>query len=67
MKWAYLEKRSTTVKMTDFPATLGSPSMKSIEISAHTWVGTSTGCNKPAGCIVSVLLRWHGTVSVLLC
>jgi len=43
MKCAYLEKRSTTVKMTDFPPTLGSPSMKSIEISAHTWDGTGRG------------------------
>jgi len=36
MKYAYLEKRLTTVKLTDFPPTLGSPSIKSIEISAHT-------------------------------
>jgi hypothetical protein len=32
MKWAYLEKQSTTAKMTDLPPTLGSPSMKSIEM-----------------------------------
>jgi hypothetical protein len=59
MKWAYLEKRSTTVRMTDFPWTLGSPSMKSIEMSAHTWDGTSSGCSRPAGGNVSVLFRWQ--------
>ena len=61
MKCAYLEKRSTTVRMTDLPPTLGSPSMKSIEISAHTCEGTSRGCRRPAGRNVSVLLRWHVT------
>ena len=59
MKWAYLEKRSTTVRMTDLPPTLGSPSMKSIEMSAHTWDGTSRGCSSPAGCNVSVLFFWQ--------
>jgi hypothetical protein len=29
MKWQYLLKRSTTVKITDFPPTRGSASMKS--------------------------------------
>jgi hypothetical protein len=57
MKWAYYEKRSMTVRMTDFPLTLGSPSMKSIEMSAHTWDDTSSGCSSPAGYNVSVLLR----------
>jgi hypothetical protein len=41
MKCAYLEKQSTTVKITDLPCTLGRPSMKSMEMSAHTWDGTS--------------------------
>jgi hypothetical protein len=49
MKCAYLEKRSTTVRMTNLSPTFGSPSMKSIEISAHTWDGTSSGCSNPAG------------------
>jgi hypothetical protein len=40
MKCAYLEKRSTMVKITDFPWTLGRPSVKSMEMSAHTWDGT---------------------------
>jgi hypothetical protein len=56
---AYFEKRSTTVRMTDFPLTLGSPSMKSIEMSAHTWGGTSSGCSSPTGYNVLVLLRWQ--------
>jgi hypothetical protein len=47
MKWAYLENRSTTVRMTDLPPTLGSPSMKSIEMSAQTWDGTSRCCSSP--------------------
>jgi hypothetical protein len=57
MKCAYLENRTTTVRITDFPCTLGSLSMKSIEISAHTWDSTSRGCRRPAGCSVFVLLR----------
>jgi len=36
MKCAYFEKRSTTVRMTDVPPTLGSPSTKSIEMPTHT-------------------------------
>ena len=59
MKCANLENRSTTVKMTLLPWTLGKCSMKSIEMSDHTWVGTSSGCSKPAGCRASVLFRWH--------
>jgi hypothetical protein len=59
MKWVYLENRSTTVRMTDLPPTLGSPSMKSIEMSAQTWDGTSRGYSSPAGDMVDVLLRWH--------
>jgi hypothetical protein len=39
------------------PWTLGRPSMKSIEMSTHTWDGTSRGCRRPAGCKVFVLLR----------
>jgi hypothetical protein len=40
-------------------AHLGKALMKSMEISAHTCDGTSSGCNTPAGHRVSVLLRWH--------
>jgi hypothetical protein len=40
---AHLEKQSTTVRMTDFLWTLGRPSMKSMEMSAHTCEGTSRG------------------------
>lgn len=58
VKCAYLETRSTTVRMTDLPPTFRSPSTKSMEMSAQTTEGTSKGRNKPAGCSVSVLLRW---------
>lgn len=36
MECAYLEKRSTMVRMLDFPYTLGRTPMKSMEISTHT-------------------------------
>jgi len=36
MKWAYLEKWSTMVRVTDLPATFRRPSTKSIAISLHT-------------------------------
>ena len=49
MKCAYFEKWSTTVRMTDIPPTLGRPSTKSIEMSAHTCEGTSRGWSSPAG------------------
>jgi hypothetical protein len=48
-----------TVRMTDLPPTLGSPSMKFIEMSAQTWEGTSRGYSSPAGDKAGVLLRWH--------
>jgi hypothetical protein len=48
-KCAYLEKQSTTVRITNLPPTLGSPSMKSMEMSTHTWDGTARGCSSPAG------------------
>jgi hypothetical protein len=35
MKWSYLEKRSTTMRMTDLSCTLGSPSMKSMAMFAQ--------------------------------
>jgi hypothetical protein len=41
------------------PATFCRPSMKSMEMSAHTWEGTSSGYRRPADWHVSVLLRWH--------
>lgn len=59
MKCAYLESRSTTVRITLLPCTFGKPSTKSIEISDHTNDGTGNGCRRPSRCNVSVLLRWH--------
>jgi hypothetical protein len=61
MKCTYMEKRSTTVRIKGLPPTLGSPSMKSMEMSAHTWDNTSRGCSSPASGKVMVLLRWHVT------
>jgi hypothetical protein len=55
IKWAYFEKRSTTVKITLLPWTLGNPSTKSSEMSSHTRKGTSSGWSKPAGWRASVL------------
>jgi hypothetical protein len=49
MKWAYFEKQSTTVRMTDLPLTFGKPSMKSIAMSAQTADGTSRDWSRPAG------------------
>jgi hypothetical protein len=54
MKWQYLLKRSTTVRMMDFPPTRGSASMKSSPMSVQTAVGT--GRSRPAGC------RWSAEV-----
>ena len=59
MRCAYLERRSTTVRITDFPPTLGSPWMKSSEISVQTWDDSSRGCCRPTGCSVSILFCWH--------
>jgi hypothetical protein len=59
MKCVYFKKRSTTVRINERPWTLGIPSMKSMEMSAQTWEGSSRGCSKPAGWSVWVLLRWH--------
>jgi hypothetical protein len=61
MKCAYFENRSTTVRITERPWTLGSPSMKSMEMSAQTWEGTSRGCSRPASWNVWVWLCWHVT------
>jgi hypothetical protein len=65
IKWAYLEKRSTTVRTADFPPARGKPSTKSMEISAQTELGMSNACNNPAGCRCSVLLCWQ-TVQPLM-
>jgi hypothetical protein len=58
MKWQYLLKRSTTVRMTDLPRTRGSASTKSRPMSAQTVVGTGSG-RRPAGCRCSDLYLWH--------
>ena len=58
-KWLYLERRSTTTKIIVFPPDLGSPSMKSIEISVHIRVGMGKGSINPGRGVVSPLLRWQ--------
>lgn len=47
------------MKITDFPFDRGSPSTKSIEISAHVVEGIVKGWSKPACFVSSLLLRWH--------
>jgi hypothetical protein len=56
MKWQYLLKRSTTVRMTDLPRTRGSASTK--PMPAQAAVGTGSG-RRPAGCRCSDLYLWH--------
>ena len=50
-KCANLESLSTTTItiMVDLPLALGSLSKKSIDMSAQTWDGIGSGCNKPEG------------------
>ena len=42
-----------------FAAHLGKALDEDMELSAHTWEGTSSGCSRPAGRSVFVLFRWH--------
>ena len=55
MKWAYLVSRSTTTIMVVCPWEGGKSSMKSMEMSDHTRVGTGKGCRKPVGDILADL------------
>jgi hypothetical protein len=50
MKWAYLEKRSTTARTTNLSPIQGNPSMKSMVMSAHNALGNSRDCSNPAEC-----------------
>lgn len=59
VKWAYLERRSTTTMITMHPFEGGNPSMKSMETSDRTCSGIDNGCSNPAGFILSYLHRWH--------
>jgi hypothetical protein len=43
IKCPYLENRSTIVRTIDLPPTFGNPSIKSIDISAHTIEGIDKG------------------------
>jgi len=47
LKWAYLLNLSTTKSMTLLPIDLGSPSMKSMDMSSHTLPRICIGCNRP--------------------
>jgi hypothetical protein len=58
-KCAALENRSTTVRIADFPLTVGNPSTKLMAMSTPTVVGMSSGCKRPVGCSCSILLRWQ--------
>jgi hypothetical protein len=59
MKWQYLLKRFTTVRMTDLSRTRGSASTKSMPMSAQTAVGMGSGRRRPVGCRCSDLYLWH--------
>ena len=55
MKWAALEKRSTTVQMQPLPSDSGSPVTKSIAIWDQGRCGTGSGLKRPAGDLLTVL------------
>jgi hypothetical protein len=59
MKWAYFDRRSTTVSMMDLPLTRGRPSTKSLAMSHQTAAGTTSGCRRPAGWSCSDLFCCH--------
>lgn len=67
MKCAFLEKRSTMVRTTNFPLTRGKPSTESMAQSLHTCSGTGNGCWRPARMQVLdfVLLTNHTTADEL--
>ena len=54
-KCPYLDKRSITTMITEYPCEFGSPSMKSIDISSQIRSGIGSGCSNPAGVVVSYL------------
>ena len=56
-KWLYWESWSTTTKITVFCPDLGSPSMKSIEISVQILIGMGKGSSNPGRSVFSPL--WH--------
>ncbi|PRQ39999.1 hypothetical protein RchiOBHm_Chr4g0431301 [Rosa chinensis] len=51
MKWAYLERQSTTTIMALEPFEFDNPSTKSIEISSQVSSGIGRGCKSPGGWI----------------
>jgi len=66
-KWTYLERKSTTTMMNDLLSDLGSPTMKSIEISHQIEGGIGRGSSVLGALKVSCLLGWqmsHSTTKV---
>lgn len=59
MKWQYLLKRSTTVRMTDLPRTRGSASTKSMPMSAQTAVGAEGEGLLGVGAPICTFGMWH--------
>jgi hypothetical protein len=59
MQRADFEKRSTTVKITDLPPTLGNPLTKSMVTSIQTVFDTVSSCIRPAG--------WRCSDTKLIC
>jgi hypothetical protein len=54
-KRVYLERLSNTTMFTDLLPALGSPTIKSINMSVHMCVGINSGCNSLGIFIVSPL------------
>jgi hypothetical protein len=52
-------------KITLNPLERGSPSIKSKEISNHTLIGIDKGWRRPVGWMVSILLRWKISHSLM--
>jgi hypothetical protein len=59
MKWQYLLKRSTTIRITDLPPTRAKALMKSMPMSVHMAYGMGRGSSSLAGWRCSDLLCWE--------
>jgi hypothetical protein len=55
IRWAYFDNQCTTISISDFPITLGSASIKSIDTSSHIVFEISRQSSNPIGCRCSVL------------
>ncbi|KAJ0704367.1 hypothetical protein HanPI659440_Chr14g0561951 [Helianthus annuus] len=67
MKWPNLVNLSTTTMIESLPCTLGSPPMKSMEISEKICFGTGKGCSKPGYATFSDLVLWQTSQVLIKC